>query len=76
MVHPASTFIGLSATNDLKPLFELKEKYDDAVAGGGRVQINTIPFHLKQTLAAGSRDQVTRLLYQMKTCSYMVDTAR
>lgn len=57
-------------------LVDLKEKFDDACGGGGRVQINSMPFRLKQRLASKDGQQVSSLLHKMKTRSYMVDTTR
>jgi hypothetical protein len=76
VVHPTTAFEHLSASKDLQPLLELKEKFDEASCGGGRVQLNSIPASLKQTLQTGPKDAVSELLRDLKTKSYMVDPAQ
>lgn len=39
-MHP---FEANSADKDFHPLLDLKEKFEEACAGGGKIQINKIP---------------------------------
>ena len=49
------------------PLFDLKDRFEEASAGGGKIQINPMPARLKRILVAGSSDQVADLLKKMKS---------
>lgn len=76
MLHPVSTFIPQSPASpvsqssqnkELLPLFDLKDRFEEASAGGGKIQINPMPARLKRILVAGSSDQVADLLKKMKS---------
>jgi hypothetical protein len=44
VLHP---FEANSAEKDFRPLLDLKEKFEEACAGGGKIQINKIPAQIK-----------------------------